>query len=107
MNRSQAKGTTAETAVVNWLKEHGFPYAERRALSGAQDRGDIANVPGVVIEVKNCARLALAEWVDEAQHEADNARVSVFAVVHKRPRKGNPGEWYCTLPLSVFAELIR
>lgn len=106
MNPSKQKGTAAETAVVGYLQTHGFPYAERRTLAGSSDRGDIAGIPGVVLEVKNCARMELAGWVDEAATEAGNADVDVYAVVHKRRRKGNPGDWFVTLPLSVFCEVI-
>lgn len=107
MSASKRKGTAAETAVVGYLREHGFPHAERRALEGCNDRGDVANVPGVVLEVKNCARMELAGWMDEARVEARNAEVDVFAVVHKRRGKGDPAEWFVTLPLSVFVEVIR
>jgi Holliday junction resolvase len=107
MNKSKRKGTAAETAVVGYLRENGFPHAERRALNGSTDRGDVAGVPGVVIEIKNCARMELAGWVDEARLEAANAGVGVFAVAHKRRGKGNPADWFVTLPLSVFCEVIR
>lgn len=107
LSASRQKGTRAETAVVDYLKASGFPYAERRALHGNTDKGDIAGIPGVVIEVKNCETTALAAWVDEARTEAANAGCDVFMVVHKRRRKSDPGEWYVTLPLSVAAELIR
>jgi hypothetical protein len=107
MSKSRAKGTAAETAVVTYLQQHGFEYAERRAMNGVNDRGDIAGIPGVCLEVKNCARMDLAGWVDEARLEAGNAGVSVYAVVHKRRGKGDPGDWYVTLPLSVFCQVIE
>jgi hypothetical protein len=93
--------------VVRWLQAHGFPLAERRALRGRDDRGDIAGIPGVALEVKNCNRTELAVWMDEAKAEAANAGVSTFAVIHKRRGRGDPGEWFVTLPLSVFSELMR
>lgn len=49
MSKSKAKGTAAESAVVKYLREQGWPSAERRALNGASDRGDIAGVVGTVI----------------------------------------------------------
>ena len=61
-NPSKAKGTAWETAVVDYLRANGHPHAERRALSGNTDRGDIAGVPGVVIECKNAKTMALAAW---------------------------------------------
>ena len=48
MSASKSKGTAWETAIVRFLKDRGWPNAERRALGGANDRGDIAGVVGVV-----------------------------------------------------------
>src|SRR5271169_4802551 len=105
-NRSKQRGTAFETLIVDWLKLNGFPYAERRALHGSKDLGDI-NIPGVTLELKNCKTMTLAAWLDEAKVEAANAGTEVYAVVHKRRGKGDPGEQYVTLPLAVFARLIR
>jgi hypothetical protein len=44
MSKAKAKGTSAETAVVKFLIDNGFPYAERRALNGALDLGDITGL---------------------------------------------------------------
>lgn len=101
------KGPLFEKQVVEYLRRHGFPYAERRVQGGAKDRGDIAGVPGVVLELKNQKRLSLAEWLDEAEAEAVNAGATVFAVVHKRRGRGDAGEAYCTLPLHVLAHLLE
>lgn len=106
MSRSRSIGTAAETAVVNYLKTW-FPYVERRAGNGAQDRGDIAGIPGWVIEVKACAKMTLAAWMAEAKVEAANAKVARYAVWHKRRGKGSPGQWYVTMPGDVFAALLE
>lgn len=100
------KGPKHEADVVAWLREHGFPYAERRVQGGAYDKGDIAGIPGVVLELKNCARIDLAGWVDEARQEAANAGVDVWAVVAKRKGKGDPGEAYVVTNLATFASLL-
>lgn len=106
VNRSKAKGTAAESQVARWLQAHGFPHAERRALAGNSDRGDIAGIPRVSLEVKACKTMTLAAWVDESIAEAVNAGAEVHAVVHKRIGKGDVGDWYATLPVSVLAELL-
>jgi hypothetical protein len=62
VSRSKAKGTAAETAVVRAYIAAGAVYAERRALSGVLDRGDVAGVPGIVTEVKNVSRDGLPGW---------------------------------------------
>jgi hypothetical protein len=97
VNASKAKGTAAETAVVRFLQANGYPHAERRALAGAQDRGDVAGIPGVTIEVKAAKRFELAAWIEEtlkeSGREASPTQVVPLLVV-KRPGKGDPGDWY-------------
>ncbi|KUJ65599.1 hypothetical protein ACZ90_45945, partial [Streptomyces albus subsp. albus] len=90
MSASKKKGTSAESAVVAYLRSRGFIQAERRALNGSQDRGDVAGIPGTVLEVKNCARTELASWVDEAEIERVNDGASLGAVWSKRRGKSNP-----------------
>jgi hypothetical protein len=107
VSRSKAKGTAAETAVVRFLREAGFLQAERRTLSGVQDRGDIAGVPGVVIEVKNCTRDQLPAWVAEAECERDNDHATLGVVWHKRRGTTDPGSWFVTMSGEQFAALLR
>jgi hypothetical protein len=107
VSASKKKGTAAETAVVGFLRESGFVQAERRTLNGAKDRGDIAGLPGVVIEVKNCARQELAAWVAEAELERDNDRASIGVVWSKRRGKGNPADWFVTMSGLQFVALLR
>ncbi|MFC8985151.1 hypothetical protein [Streptomyces sp. NPDC057115] len=107
MSRSKAKGTAAETAVVRFLQAAGFAQAERRTLGGTQDRGDIAGIPGVVIEVKNHARDQLPAWVAEAELERDNDRATLGVVWHKRRGTTDPGRWFVTMSGDQFAALLR
>ena len=105
-NPSKAKGTAAETAIVKYLREHGHPFAERRALAGNKDKGDIA-LPGIVVEVKDCVRLELAKWVAEANQEAANAEVPVGVCWFKRKGTTDPGRWYVLMDGATFTELTR
>lgn len=107
MNRSKTKGTSAETAIVGFLRDNGFPHTERRALAGNSDRGDIAGIPGVVIESKNCAKQELAAWLDEAKVEQSNDRADLGVVWHKRRGKGSPGDWFVTMSGAQFADILR
>lgn len=108
MSKSRAKGTLAESALVNFLRGHGHPYAERRALRGNCDCGDVAGIPGVVIEVKNAARLDLAGWVKEAAAEAENDGAAVWFVVAKAKGVGvdRAGEWFAITSVAVMADLL-
>ena len=98
------KGPLAEKQVVEFLIANGLKAAERRVQGGAKDRGDVAGIPGVVIEVKNQAKMTLAEWVDEAltegenEYDAQRRKGSVVSMVwHKRRGRSSPGHWYVTM----------
>lgn len=107
MSASKKKGTAAESDVVAYLRENGFPHAERRALHGTGDQGDIAGIPGVMIEVKNKATLALAEWMTEVARQARELGASIGVCWHKRRMKGSPADWYVTMDGATFVHLLR
>lgn len=104
MNAAKAKGTRFEVRVRDYLRENGFPQAERIPSEGAKDRGDIAGVP-FVLECKATKREDLAEAMKEARKEMENAGKPGFAVV--RPSRGRPiEEAFATVPLWLLARLM-
>lgn len=107
MSKAKAKGTAAETAVVKYLRDNGFPYAERRALTGNYDQGDITGCGPVVFEVKNHKTMDLATWVAELVEEIHNANAMTGTVVAKKRGTTYPGEWYAIMPFSLFVELLK
>lgn len=105
-NPSKTKGTTFERAVVQSAQDAGFRYAERRALSGAADRGDIAGIPGVVLECKATKELAVAAFMAEAERERVNDTSDYGVVIWKRPRQ--PVEQAAAIiPLWQLWQLLR
>lgn len=106
-NRSKAKGTTWESAIVTYLRSCGWPHVERRTLNGSKDRGDIAGIPGVVIEAKNCKALDLAGWITEATVGAKNDGDSIPAVWIKRRGKADPSQGYVLMDGATFACLLN
>lgn len=106
MSASMRKGTAWETAVVQFLKENGVPYAERRAKNGSKDRGDIAGIPGVVIECKNERAITLAAYADEATTEAINDDAPVAVAWIKRRGKASPGSAYVLLDGDTLVHLL-
>lgn len=104
----KAKGRSAESAVVDLARRSGWPHAERRRLEGVQDRGDIAGMPGVVVEVKSGARLALAEWMAETERERanDGADFGLLAIKPKGVDDTRVEQWYGVLPLGALLELL-
>lgn len=87
VNPSKIKGTKAETAFVSWLREY-FPYAERRALKGGKDCGDVTGVPGLVFEVKDAVTWNLPAWLKETEAERVNANAEYGLLVMKPPSVG-------------------
>lgn len=107
MSKSKQKGTAAETAVVNWLKTKGRKHVERRSLNGYNDRGDIAGIPSVVIEVKNHARMELSQWLSELEVEMLNDKADTGVVIHKKKGTTDVGKWYATMPVEVWFKLLE
>lgn len=107
MSKSKQKGTSAETAVVNWLQSKGRKHVERRALAGLLDRGDIAGIPGLVIEVKNHREMKLSAWLKELEVEMHNDKSDTGVVIHKKTGTLDVGKWYATMPVSVWFKLLE
>jgi len=105
VSKAKAKGTTAEREVVRYL-QNWWPAAERRALSGNKDKGDVAGIPGVVIEVKAAARQELAAWRRETEAEMANAGASACVLVVKRARKP-VGQWDAYMRADMVPAALR
>ena len=109
MNKSKAKGTAAESAIVNYLKDVGT-YAHRNTLAGSLDKGDITIPlqPGnVIIEAKNEKKTTLSEYVDETNTEAANANALFGVAWHKRRGKLSPANWYVTMDGETFVKILN
>jgi hypothetical protein len=102
--KSKAKGTAAEREVVRYL-QNWWPAAERRALSGNKDKGDVAGIPGVVVEVKAAATQQLAAWKRETLTERENAGASRCMLVVKRPYKP-VAQWDAYIPAPFLGGLL-
>ncbi len=126
MTRSRRSAKAAGTAFETMIARHlatvlDDDRIERRAKTGAKDRGDIGGVRAhggrVVIECKevrheDCAKcgrvygLQLAGWTAEAQIEAGNDDAICGVVVHKRKGTTNPGEQWVTMTVAELVALI-
>lgn len=102
MNKPKKIGTAAESAVTRFLQANGFPHAERRALRGTQDAGDITGIPGLCIEVKggDAARIAsdgqIEIWLADTERERAAAGADIGVLVLQRRGVGpaNAGRWW-------------
>lgn len=113
MSKQKQKGTSFESQVVSYLRHAlGDERIERRATTGAKDRGDISGLffrgMRVVAECKNHARAELARWLDEAEEERGNDGAEYGVVIHKRKGCGEKsfGETYVTMTLHTFAAML-
>lgn len=107
VNRSKIKGTCWESEGVRVLHEEGATGAERRALAGILDRGDIAGLPGVVIEMKAERPYDLAGWIAEVEAERRNDGSDVGFVWAKRIGKTSGRDGYFIMVPEVGFHLLR
>jgi hypothetical protein len=75
-------------------------------MAGSQDRGDIAGIPGVVLECKSAVKVEMAAWVDEAGKEAANDGADFGAVWIKRRGKISPAHGYVLMTGQSFVALL-
>lgn len=106
VNKSKIKGTRWESAVVDYLKAHGFPYSRRLTRAGSKDIGDIylgdEPIGGpVTIENKDCAAITLSTFVDEMVAETANAGNEYGVVIIKRRNK-SVGQAYVVTTLEMW-----
>jgi hypothetical protein len=112
-NRPKAIGTATETAVVRALHTLGFPGAERRALHGALDLGDITACPGIILEVKGgqaaktASDLQVHVWHGETMRERDQAGADIGLLVLARKGIGpaNARHWWVVTSAPTLAYL--
>lgn len=111
VNKSKNLGTAAETRVVRYLAANGFPYAERRALAGIKDLGDITGTPDIAWEVKagqaawNASDNQIDKWLVETEVERVNAKASVGILVVARRGK-NPRDWWAVMTMRNHQLLL-
>lgn len=87
-------GTRFETSVVRYLRVNGFPYAERRALAGAHDLGDITGTLGIAWECKagkaaySASDGQVEAWLGETESERVAAGADLGVLVLDRSGYG-------------------
>jgi hypothetical protein len=115
-NRAKQKGTSFETLIKRYLNDNGFVKADRTALKGGDDTGDINGISNkqsgkeVAVQCKNQRKINLSGWLDDTVDQASKiAEDSLPALVVKRVGKGEKavGETYVVMRLSDFATLLK
>lgn len=91
--------------MVAFLRPH-FPAVERAYGAGRpDDRGDIAGLPGVVIECKAHREIELASFMDEAIREAANFPTPAMPVLVVKRRNKGVDRAYAVMELHDWVSL--
>lgn len=107
--KNKAAGTRAETQVVDYLKVF-WPGAERRRLSGANDKGDISGVGDpvtgrTVIEVKNEKKLNFSSYLKEVEVEMENDKARFGVAIARRRGTTDVARWYAVMTVSNWVAM--
>ncbi|MCK0174788.1 hypothetical protein [Mycolicibacterium sp. F2034L] len=108
---ARAAGTRFERTTADYLAQAlDDDRIDRRARTGAKDRGDIAGIrihgQRVVVECKDTARVTLPAWTVEAHTEADNDGALVGVVIHKRHGTADPGRQWVAMTVDDLVALL-
>ena len=115
MSRSRATakqaGSRFERVVADCLAATLDDRIDRRVKTGAEDKGDIANVRlpdgrRVAVECKDVAKMDLSGWVREAEVERQNDKAAAGFVVHKRRGHADPMKQYVTMTMRDLIVLL-
>jgi hypothetical protein len=89
-NKPKQIGTAGETLVARYAQANGFPLAERLALRGNTDHGDVRLCAGLHVEVKagkaaeNAGPLLISDWLEETDKEAAHSGATVVLVLKRK-----------------------
>jgi len=93
---SRDRGANAERAVVNWLRNNGYPDARRHHGADGRAPGDIMGVAGVTIEVKDRASSSFPTW--RAQLLAETPAGDTPILVRRTRGVTDVGQWDAEIP---------
>lgn len=110
----KAKGSLFERQIEDHLNGSGV-HARRLPRAGSKDIGDVAvelrSKHVLVLEAKNRKTADMAEWLREAEVEADNYEVKYAAVTYPlvvtKTRQKGTGEARVTMTLDTLINLLR
>lgn len=106
VNRSRAKGTAYETEIVNYLRSKGWVHAERRALGGSNDRGDITGIVGVCIECKAAKTHDLPGWLNQLEQETANSGADIGLLFIRRRGTSDRSRDYVVMTAHQATQIL-
>lgn len=109
MNKSGQKGTSGETARVNYLKARGWRFATRIPKKGNRDCGDLIldqAVP-VMIESKETRAFTPSTFVAEMNVQIENACAEFGFVIVKKKGTTDVGQYYALTTVDQIMGLVE
>jgi hypothetical protein len=113
---NRRRGAVAERALVTWLRENGFPQAERAVRTGyrvsgreSADLGDVTGMPGIVVQVTDRDDLdqdaVLTRRLSDTERQRAAANADVGLLVQRRRGTTNPSRWWVWLQVADLIAL--
>jgi len=103
---AKRKGVETENKLVEWLHRNGAPYAERRHLAGANDKGDVGAVPGVCLDAKSGVKMTPLKWLREIVKETFNSGADTGAVIVRPKGMPDPDDWVVMMTMENYRDLM-
>lgn len=115
---NREKGAVAERQLVSWLRENGWPGAERAVRTGyrtatrvSADPGDVTGTPGLVWQMKYTTRFEWPAVFAANLSETEEQRVAAGAdfglLIQRRAGTADVGRWWVWLRVADLARLLR
>jgi hypothetical protein len=110
-------GKDTEQRVARWLRDNGYPHADRRVKTGyttaqrtVADAGDIEGTPGIVWQVKSLRPTERMErevrgWLIETEQQRQAANAHAGVLVVRRWGGTDVGRWWAFFPAGSFVHL--
>lgn len=102
--RNRRNGAETERRVARWLRDHGWPNADRAVATGwragerhRDDTGDITGTPAIVWQIKHTTHLTdtqLTRAMRDTEDQALAAGADHGILVQRRAGTTNPAEWF-------------
>lgn len=100
MSKARAKGTSGENSAVEWLSAY-YIDAERKALHGTRDSGDLTGLP-FTVSVKRQESWSVHKWMKELKTQIANNRNKPGFIMARRNRE----EWMFLIPEETMKKLL-
>lgn len=108
---ARAAGSHTERVIADYLAAAlDDDRIDRKVRAGAKDKGDIGGLrvhgQRLVVESKDCAKIDLPGWTNEAHTEANNDGALLGVVIAKRRGTTDVGKYWVHLTVDDLLALM-